>query len=101
MQIQITSSSQQELDKVQQIVMYYHVQLKELLQLLELNLTRFADNEGKTNFRLQLDAIQLTGQSITMEEVHSDLQAATNRILNRLIRLTRRGMIPDRAFNTM
>jgi ribosome-associated translation inhibitor RaiA len=102
MQINITSSSKQDLEKVQQIILYYHVQLEEMLQLLRLNLTRMPDNEGKVNFRVVLDAVQLTGQDITMEEVQNDLQAATNRVLNRLLRMTRRGMVaPDRRFNMM
>lgn len=101
MQIRISSSSQHDLEKVQQLIMYYHVRLEEVLQLLKITLTRVPDSEGKVNFRLELDAIQLTGQSITMEEVQKDLQVATNRALNRLIRMTRRGMIPDRAFNMM
>lgn len=101
MQILISSSSQQDLEKVQQLIMYYHVRLEEALQLLKINLTHVPDSEGKVNFRLELDAVQLTGQSITMEEVQHDLQIATNRVLNRLVRISHRGMIPERAFNMM
>ena len=102
MQINITSSSQKDLEKVQQIIMYYHVQLEEMLRLLKLNLTRVPDKEGKISFRIELDAIQFTGQGITLEEMQNDLQAATNRILNRLIRMSRRGMhVPDRRFSMM
>ena len=101
MQIRISSSSQLDLEKAQQVVMYYHIQLEDQLRMLKLNLSHVPDSKGKIIFRLKLDAIHLSGQIITIEEFQSDLQTATNRILNRLIRMTRRSMSQDRIYNIL
>jgi len=99
MHINISTPSQQHLDSIQQILMFYHVRLKDRVQFLNLNLHEVPDRLDNDNFRVELDATLLSGQRINLEEVQTDLLTATNRILNRLIRMCGRSVLPDRLMN--